>query len=386
MGASSSYNRARRAGRPLAHSGKEVAMKRLCTPRVMTALGFVALAAVGSMVAAERSSSTMAGAATKFLATLTPEQRQQATFAFNSDERLHWHFIPTGPAPMFPRNGLTIKEMSEPQRKLAHDLLKAGLSQRGYLTASSIMDLETILGALEAEQRAAATQPARGTPIVRDPERYFFSVFGTPSTHDTWAWRVEGHHISLHFTVVNGTLVAGAPTFFGSNPAEVREGPKKGTRILGMEEDAARALLEALDASQKSTAIINATAPGDMLTMNKLKIDPLSPMGISASALNDKQRELLTKLIDVYTGFMAPDIAADRLAKLKKAGVDKIGFAWAGETERGKKHYYRIQGPTFLVEYDNTQNDGNHVHSVWRDFEGDFGRDLLREHLKSVAH
>ena len=361
-------------------------MKRLCTPRVMTALGFVALAAVGSMVAAERSSSTMAGAATKFLATLTPEQRQQATFAFNSDERLHWHFIPTGPAPMFPRNGLTIKEMSEPQRKLAHDLLKAGLSQRGYLTASSIMDLETILGALEAEQRAAATQPARGTPIVRDPERYFFSVFGTPSTHDTWAWRVEGHHISLHFTVVNGTLVAGAPAFFGSNPAEVRGGPKKGLRILGAEEDTARALLGALDASQRTKAIFDATAPGDMITMNKLDITPLAPAGIAADALNASQRDLLMKIVDTYTGYMAPDIAADRMARLKKAGVEKIAFAWAGETERGKKHYYRVQGPTFLIEYDNTQNDGNHVHSVWRDFDGDFGRDLLREHLKSIAH
>jgi hypothetical protein len=361
-------------------------MKTHPSSRLFLAAGLVAALAAGSMVAAERSSANMAGAATKLLASLTPEQRQEGAFAFASDERLHWHFIPTGPAPMFPRNGLTIKAMSESQRKLALDLLKAGLSQRGYLTATSIMDLETILGALEAAQRAAAAPPPRGTPIVRDSERYFFSIFGTPSTKDTWGWRVEGHHISLHFTVVNGSLVAGSPSFFGSNPAEVREGPKKGTRILGMEEDAARALLESLEATQKTTAIINATAPNDMVTMANVKIDPLSPTGISASALNDKQRELLMKLIDVYTGFMAPDIAADRVARFKKAGVEKIGFAWAGDTERGRKHYYRVQGPTFLVEYDNTQNDGNHVHSVWRDFEGDFGRDLLREHVKSFAH
>ena len=200
------------------------------------------------MIAAERSSATMATAATKFLAGLTPEQRQQATFPFESDERLHWHFIPTE---TFPRKGLTIKEMTEPQRKLAHDLLKAGLSQRGYLTASSIMDLETVLGALEAAQRAAATQPPRNAPLVRDPERYFFSVFGTPSANDTWGWRVEGHHVSLHFTVVNGTLVASSPSFFGSNPAEVREGPKKGLRSSAAEEDAARALLDSLDATQR---------------------------------------------------------------------------------------------------------------------------------------
>jgi len=211
-------------------------------------------------------------------------------------------------------------------------------------------------------------------------------VFGTPSVRDTWGWRVEGHHVSLNFTIVNGTLVSGAPAFFGSNPAEVRSGPKKGLRILGIEEDAARALLDALDASQRAKAIITATAPGDMLTMANVNITPLTPPGIMMDALNASQRDLLMKLIDVYTGLMADDIAADRLAKIKKAGVEKIGFAWAGETERGRKHYYRIQGPTFLVEYDNTQNDGNHIHSVWRDFDGDFGRDLLRDHLKSVAH
>lgn len=293
---------------------------------------------------------------------------------------------------MFPRNGLTIKEMTEPQRKLAHDLLKAGLSPRGYLTATSIMDLETVLGALEAAQRAAAPPRASGgpggapAPIVRDSERYFFSVFGTPSAKNPWGWRVEGHHVSLHFTVVNGSLVAGTPSFFGANPAEVREGPKKGLRILGAEEDQARALVMALDASQREKAIIEKTAPADMLTMAKVDITPLSPAGITADQMTAGERDQLMKLIDVYTGFMAPEVAADRQARLKKAGVEKISFAWAGDTEKGKKHYYRIQGPTFLVEYDNTQNDGNHIHSVWRDFDGDFGRDLLREHLKSTPH
>ena len=221
---------------------------------------------------------------------------------------------------------------------------------------------------------------------MRDPERYFFSIFGMPSAKDPWGWRVEGHHVSLHFTVVNGTLVAGTPSFFGSNPAEVREGPKKGLRILGAEEDEARALLMALDASQREKAVIEKTAPNDMLTMANVDITPLSPAGIMADAMTPEQRDQLMKLIDVYTGFMAPDVAADRQARLKKAGVEKISFAWAGEIEKGKKHYYRIQGPTFLVEYDNTQNDGNHIHSVWRDFKGDFGRDLLREHLRSTPH
>jgi hypothetical protein len=351
--------------------------------RFWLAVGLVAVLGVGALVGAERSSVAMTTAATKFVASLTPAQRAEGAFAFAGDERLRWHFIPTE---MFPRKGLTIKQMTEPQRRLAHDLLKTGLSQRGYMTATSIMDLETVLGALEAAERAAGPQPPRGQALVRDTERYFFSVFGTPGSRDPWGWRVEGHHISLDFTVVDGSLVASSPTFFGSNPAEVREGPKKGLRILGAEEDAARGLLQSLDASQRAKAIVDAKAPGDMLTMNNLNINPLSPSGITTADLTAAQRDLLMKLIDVYTGYMASDLAEERTARFKKAGVGKIGFAWAGETERGKKHYYRIQGPTFLVEYDNTQNDGNHIHSVWRDFDGDFGRDLLREHLKSVVH
>jgi hypothetical protein len=358
-------------------------MTTLNSPRFYLAVAVLAAAAIGSTIAAEKSSSAMATAASKFLDGLTPDQRQQATFAFGAEERMRWHFIPTE---TFPRKGLTIKEMNESQRKLAHDLLKAGLSQRGYLTASSIMDLETVLGAIEAASRAAAAEPARNAPLVRDAERYFFSIFGTPSAKDTWGWRVEGHHVSLHFTVVNGTMVAAGPSFFGSNPAEVREGAKKGLRILGAEEDAARALVQSLDASQRTKAILDAKAPNDMVTMANVNITPLSPTGLAAESMTAPQRDLLMKLVDVYTGYMAADIAADRQARLRKAGVEKIGFAWAGETERGKKHYYRVQGPTFLIEYDNTQNDGNHIHSVWRDFDRDFGRDLLREHLKSSPH
>jgi len=358
-------------------------MKQHLSTRVLVAVSLAVLGALGSVVAAERSATAMSTAATAFLGALTPEQRQQATFAFDSDERLHWHFIPTE---MFPRKGLLVRDMTPAQRTLAHDLMKASLSQRGYMTATQIMDLENVLNAIEAAQRAAGSSAEAARALERNPQKYFFSVFGTPSPKNTWGWRVEGHHVSLHFSVVNGTLVASSPTFFGSNPAEVRDGPKKGLRILGAEEDAARALLDALDASQRTTAIIEAKAPGDMLTMANVDIKPLSPAGLGAEAMTPPQRELLMKLIDVYTGYMPADVAAERTAKLKKAGAEKIAFAWAGETERGKKHYYRVQGPTFLVEYDNTQNDGNHIHSVWRDFNGDFGRDLLREHLRSVAH
>ena len=186
---------------------------------------------------------------------------------------------------------------------------------------------------------------------MRDPEIYYFSVFGEPTPKGPWGWRVEGHHVSIHFTVVGGTSVASSPTFLGTNPAEVREGPKKGLRILGAEEDAARALLDSLDASQRTTAMITDIAPTDIVTTNGMKADPLSPVGVKASALSPKQRDLLIKVVDVYVSLMTDDVAAARMAKLKKAGLENIAFAWAGPTTRGAKHYYRVQGPTFLIEY-----------------------------------
>jgi hypothetical protein len=224
----------------------------------------------------------------------------------------------------------------------------------------------------------------------RDHEAYFVSVFGTPGDKNAWGWRLEGHHISIRFDVVGGAMTASSPAFFGSNPAEVRAdvpgAAPRGTRVLGFEEDAGRALLESLDASQRTTAIILPVAPGDIITMIVPKIEPLTPAGIKATALTKEQRQKLMDVVDAYAGLAAPDVAAERMDRLKKAGLDNITFAWAGETEKGKKHYYRVQGPTFLIEYDNTQNDGNHVHSVWRDFNGDWGADLLRQHLKSQPH
>ena len=355
-------------------------MPRWCSARLVVACGLLALL-VGSVVASERSARAMAGAASAFLSSLTPQQRAAASLPFEGEERMRWAYVPTE---IFPRKGLILKDMTEPQRKLAHDLLKTGLSQSGYMTATSIMELEIVLGALED---AGATDDARrGAKMIRDPLRYFFSVFGTPGTKGVWGWRVDGHHISVHFTVVDGSLVAGAPTFFGSNPAEVRSGPKTGLRILGGEEDAGRALLMALDPPRRAKAVLPIDAPGDIITKNKAAVDPLAPAGITAAELTPAQRDLLMKVVDAYSSMVTADVAADRMAKITKAGVEKIAFAWAGEAERGKKHYYRVQGPTFLIEFDNTQDDANHVHSVWRDFDGDFGADLLREHVSSTPH
>src|SRR5262245_36017450 len=344
--------------------------------RGTAALGLFVIGLASIVAAAQRpaaSAQMMALATNKFLDSLSPDQRKQAMFALDSEEFTRWHFNPTT---SFPRNGLPIKSMTEPQREAARGMLRAALSQRGFVTATSIMDLEVVLKALEG---------GRGT-MVRDPELYYFSVFGTPSAKGAWGLRVEGHHLSLHFTMSGGSAVASSPAFFGVNPAEVREGPQKGLRILGTDEDSARTLVQALTDDQRKTAIVNTTAPNDIVTMTTVKIDPLSPVGILASAMTAPQRDMLMKIIDGYASKMADDVAADRLAKIRQAGVEKIAFAWAGETERGKKHYYRVQGPTFLIEFDNTQNDGNHIHSVWRDFNGDFGRDLLRDQIKCVPH
>ena len=333
---------------------------------------------VGGTVAAQRqrSAAVMSTAANAFLDGLSSEQRQRAALPYDGDERFRWHYVPTE---QFPRQGLPIKEMSDGQRKLAHDLLKSGLSQRGYATATAIMQLEAVLSDIE-------NSGGRKGRFVRDPEVYFFTIFGSPAAKGTWGWRLEGHHVSLHFDIANGTAVASSPTFFGSNPAEVREGPKTGLRLLADEEDTARELLAALDEQQRKTTIIADVAPNEIVTANSPKADPLAPAGIEAAAMTSQQRAVLTRLIQVYTSKMADDLAAERTVRLEKAGLDRIRFAWAGETERGKKHYYRIQGPTFLVEYDNAQNDGNHIHAVWRDFAGDFGRDLLREHVTAVRH
>jgi hypothetical protein len=187
------------------------------------------------------------------------------------------------------------------------------------------------------------------------------------------------------FTMMKGGLVASSPTFAGANPAEVRDGPQKGTRILAAQEDSARALLTALDASQRSAAVID-KLPTDIVTTNQPTIDPLSPAGLAAGQMSPAQRDLLMKVIETYTSIVADDIAAERIAKVRKAGVEKISFAWAGGAERGQQHYYRVQGPTFLIEFDNTQGNGNHIHSVWRDFQGDYGRDILRDHLRTTAH
>lgn len=321
-------------------------------------------------VARMRSAAVMADAANKFLASLTPEQKAKASFEFTDEQRFDWHFVPRD------RKGVPLKDLDKNQRQLAMEFMKTGLGASGYQKTTTIMSLEPVLAQLEGANRR----------WPRDPELYYFSIFGTPSAKAPWGWRVEGHHISLQFTVVKGEMVSNTPLFFGANPAEVREGERKGLRALAGEEDKGRELIMALDEQQRAIAIFDQKAPSDIVTMNKRKADPLKPEGVAAGQLNKQQKALLEKLLDEYLSRMPQDIADERSKKLRAAGFDKIYFAWAGGMNKGDPHYYRIQGPTFLVEYDDTQNNANHIHTVWRDFDGDFGEDLLRAHYQTTQH
>jgi hypothetical protein len=314
------------------------------------------------------SSTVMTKAAQHFLASLTPEQRAKATFTFQEDERLNWHYIPKE------RKGLPLLEMSMAQKALAHALLSAGLSQQGYIKAVTIMSLDDVLRIMENDDGNR-----------RNPEKYYFTVFGEPSDTGTWGFRVEGHHLSQNFTVVNGK-VADTPSFFGANPAEVREGPRKGLRTLAAEEDLGRDLLESLSTEEKKVAIVTPDAYKDILTEASRKAALAGqPSGLSAAKMSKKQFELLQTLISSYAQNVPEQLAQARMEQLKKAGTN-VFFAWAGVEQRGGPHYYRIQTPTFLIEYDNTQNNANHIHSVWRDFNGDFGLDLLAAHYQASPH
>jgi hypothetical protein len=307
----------------------------------------------------------MSAAADSFIASLSADQRAKATFAFEDEQRLDWHFIPRV------RKGIPFKELDSAQRLLGNALMSAGLGQRGLIRAATIMSLDAILREIE-----------QGKGPVRDPELYFLSIFGDARSGKPWGWRVEGHHVALNFTLVEGKTIASTPAFFGANPAEVLQGARKGLRALAPEEDLARLLIKSLDDKQRPQAVVSESAPSDILSTNLRKAEPLKPAGLQTSKLGQKQQDILMTLLSEYASRHAPDIAAARLDRVRAAGLGSIFLAWAGGFEKGQPHYYRIQGPSFLIEYDNVQNNANHIHTVWRDFNSDFGADLLALHYK----
>ncbi len=316
-----------------------------------------------------RAAAAMAQAARAFLDGLSPEQQRQATFAFDDAERQKWGFVP-GRYP-----GVPLGELSPPQKELAHGLLRSSLSSAGYLKATSIVRLELILRELSEQRGQAAPH--------RDPERYSIAVFGAPGVDRPWSWRIQGHHLSLHFCGVQGELVATTPAFLGANPHVVRHGPLAGLRVLGAEEDLARALLASLDGKQRERAVIAADAPADVILGPGRAATFLGePQGLPGALMDAAQRALLWRIVREYVENLRPEFAEAQLARITAADPDRIAFAWAGSAAPGQPHYYRLHGPTFVIEYDNTQDDSNHVHTVFRDLERDFGGDLLRQHLQ----
>lgn len=328
-----------------------------------------ALLAVAAVAWAQSGSNPgveMAAAAQRFLSALSPEHRTAAVIRFDDAERQNWHYIPRD------RRGVSMKQLTPEQRELGSALLRSGLSEEGLRKADGIRKLDRVL----FEQTGAT---------IRDENLYYFSLFGQPASSGPWGWRFEGHHISLNFTLRDGRVISTTPFFFGANPAEVRSGPQRGTRVLASEEEMGRALLLSLSEAQRRTAIIGGDAPADILA-SPGNSPRLEQQGILYSELSVGQQRRVMELVEMYAHRLRRDLADAELARIRQAGVEKIRFAWAGGGEAGQPHYYRIQGPTFVIEYDNTQNNANHIHTVWRDPERDFGLDPLRAHYATSPH
>lgn len=308
-------------------------------------------------------------AATKFINSLSKEQQAKTSFPFDTDERYNFHFFPKDD-----RKGISIGEMNASQRDAAWALVKTCLSEKGTAQAQTIMSLEAILKRIEK----------RGDDDhYRDPQKYFFSIYGIPDHNTQWGWRVEGHHLSYTFSADHNRLVSGTPAFTGSNPGIVPEGESKGLQALKEQADLGYTLLASLDEAQLARAVFDEKAPGEIITFvsRKAAIEPAT--GIRYSELKPAQQQLMLSLINSYIDRYTKTFAGQMKKELQEADLGKLSFSWAGSREKapGNPHYFRIQGPTIIIEYDNTQNNGNHVHSVLRDLNHDFG-DLLADHYK----
>jgi hypothetical protein len=356
----------------------------------------------------------MGEAATNFLAALTADQHAKATFAFaNEAERTRWYYTPNL------RNGLLLSAMTREQQRRAHQLVAVGLSRTGFATATTIIGLEMTLDFVERWQRLLPS---------REPGMYYLSIFGEPSATTLWGWRFEGHHISIHYTIANGHIIAPTPTFFGANPAEIALNGVGILRPLGNVEDGARELVHALTPEQRALAIVSPAAPPDLMQGNRSLVTdgatPLSvpalqgqpptattdaqrqrdkewlgytdaheellrytakPKGLAATAFTQAQRDLLWHLLRQYIERMPDEVAEIETAQLQQSGLDDIHFVWAGSIEKQQAHYYRLQSNRFLIEYDKAQDHANHIHSVWRDIQNDFGVDVLARHY-ALAH
>jgi hypothetical protein len=315
---------------------------------------------------AQPTGAKQAEAANRFLGLLTPEQKTKAAFAFADPQREKWYFTPQQANRKSTRKGVPLESLDEKQRAAALDLLRAGLSNKGNEQAHEIMGLESLLAELEG---------AQGT-IVRNKNWYFVSVFGEPSNTGPWAWRVEGHHLSVNVSLDKGRVVTATPVVFGVNPAEVKAGARKGFRVAPEIEDLAKQLIASLTDDQK--AVARQPKPFAEIQEGKPSAGVGAPVGIPAGKLNEAQNATLTKLVEAYANRLPGDVANVELARVKEAGPDKVFFGYSlDENKPGKPYTYRVQGPTFVVEFlneqaDSARNPANHIHSGWRRLPDDF--------------
>jgi hypothetical protein len=312
----------------------------------------------------------MRTAAAEFVISLSPEQRSAAVAAFDVADHQEWTYLPG------PRPGLALADMSDAQRALAMRLLDTGLSDRGQADARRVMELEATLRQLEQDAGESGW-------TGRDPHFFWFRILGDPGNGSPWAWRANGHHLAVHVTLVGDELAA-TPQFFGANPAKV---PHTGFRTLPIEEDLARDLLATFDREQAAIAVSGPIAPGDILTRRDPVADPaLIPVGLTHAQMRAPQRDLLGQLVRQYLERVTPEVSDLSWRTVTEAGLDTVRFTWAGSDRRGEGHYYAVTGPTFLLEYDNTQSNANHVHTVWRDLRNDWGADVLAQHYAAHQH
>lgn len=319
----------------------------------------VALLAAAQNVQTPKTGLAMSAAAKGFLTAISPEQQAKASFKFDDPERLNWHFIPRE------RKGLPLKALEGAALKAAHAFIRSGLSEAGYSQTLNVMSLEELLYLLEAGEREVRRER-------RDPGKYYLSVFGSPADSGQWGWRLEGHHISLNFTIKDGQVVSSTPEFFGANPGTIDAGKGRQIRVLGPEEDIARQILKQCSPEQQKLCWVSKEAPGEVPGPNALHPVVTDPVGLPYAQMSEDQKKLVQELLSEYLKNLPADIEQERRAAINAAGVDKLYFAWYGLSELHEPHHYRVQGPTFVIEYNNTQNNANHVHSMWRNVAGDF--------------
>ena len=318
-----------------------------------------------SLLAIQSKAQDLTSSANAFLNLLDAEQKINVQYSLNDKERFNWNFVPTQ------RNGACFRTFTPQQRTAALALLKVSLSEQGYKKANSIMELENILR--EIEERGSSD-------TYRDPLNYYITIFGTPSKEKPWGWRMEGHHLAINFSSVNNEIGSSTPTFWGSNPGIVPRGEEKGKEILKLETDLGFELCNSFTDEQKKKVILSERAYPEIIMGNKLKAQLIEPLGLGYKEMNDSQQKLLVRLLEVYIRNYQLGFSNKLMDKIKKVGLENLSFAWAGGLIPGTGNYYRLQGPSLLIEYDNTQNNANHVHTAVRDLTNDFAEDILREH------